>query len=1042
MDDKKLLFELEIKGTKEELEALAKVNENISKLKGEIKELNKTDKERAEQKKLTLKFEQQQYRELLKQVENEVKAARLSINTIEGKRAQLAKLNAEWKKTEIGSEQFNKLEKEIGEATAELKKFEGATGNFTRNVGNYKEAADIATLSVNEMRREIRALRDEPVAGKSQEEINQLNTRIGVLTDAMQKLRMEQVSKGMDAMQAFAGSMQAVSASAQVLAGGLNVLGIESEAFAKLQKNVVSLIAVSHGLKTIEDVLNKQTIQRTASLISLQVEKVKTTFATNRLAASTAMQAKAQTASTAATKLGYTAMARLNAIMAANPIMFIVGGLALLTAGIYAATRVLGVKNKELERERKLNAEINSQYAEQASEVIYLTKQIENNNLSLKQRQEAIEKMKAIMPEYNGELDKEGRLINHNTNEIAAYLVQLKEKIRLQTIDNQIRAAITEQQTAELRVEQIRAEVGGNWRNITRAQIKELERLDKTLQDNKKTQAFLTKEMERNAEAADKTPPIITKTTKTIASLRAEVSQLQTDYENAAIGSDAQTTALTKLIEKQKELDALTTKKTTGTTTTPKTKPEEKPAAEPDLLKLRLDKLQQLQTLDSKEMELAGATANELLKLQADYLGMRMTALEGAGLQETFAYQEMEVEKLLIEKQITDSAKKEHEERLQILELAKQKEKEMQDVWALADAVDSEERFAIEKQQMQQRHNERLAALEIQETDSEEVRQAKRIERELAEEEHKRRMLAAEKKYKQEVEAVDKELAMAKIAAAQSVLGAMGSIFSQGAQQNKLLFGLEKATALGQAVLNLKQGLAKTSANAPYPFNIPLIAGFIGQTAGIIGSMVAVKSPQVPKFAKGVIGLEGAGTSTSDSIDAKLSKGESVITAKATKAFAPELAAMEMAVGNKPNFDKGVKRFARGVVGVKPKSVFQDIRERINVLRFRKEIENYLKQVTIQEIKEVEKKLKVVETSVNVAETTNISNAIRRVINTETTNVNRIRNVSERTPTRVNGIQLADEVLRVLKSQRVYVVESDITDTQNVVRKIKVIGDL
>jgi hypothetical protein len=39
----------------------------------------------------------------------------------------------------------------------------------------------------------------------------------------------------------------------------------------------------------------------------------------------------------------------------------------------------------------------------------------------------------------------------------------------------------------------------------------------------------------------------------------------------------------------------------------------------------------------------------------------------------------------------------------------------------------------------------------------------------------------------------------------------------------------------------------------------------------------------VPQFATGVVDLKGAGTETSDSIHARLSKGESVITAKGTR---------------------------------------------------------------------------------------------------------------------------------------------------------------
>jgi hypothetical protein len=64
------------------------------------------------------------------------------------------------------------------------------------------------------------------------------------------------------------------------------------------------------------------------------------------------------------------------------------------------------------------------------------------------------------------------------------------------------------------------------------------------------------------------------------------------------------------------------------------------------------------------------------------------------------------------------------------------------------------------------------------------------------------------------------------------------------------------------------------------PPNVP--ASVAAGVAGAIQLGVAVNAP-VPAFAEGVVGLNGEGTETSDSILARLSKGESVITAKGTR---------------------------------------------------------------------------------------------------------------------------------------------------------------
>ena len=67
------------------------------------------------------------------------------------------------------------------------------------------------------------------------------------------------------------------------------------------------------------------------------------------------------------------------------------------------------------------------------------------------------------------------------------------------------------------------------------------------------------------------------------------------------------------------------------------------------------------------------------------------------------------------------------------------------------------------------------------------------------------------------------------------------------------------------------------TAKPPNPFGA-VAAG----VAGAIQSGIAINQP-LPAFAKGVVDLKGEGTETSDSIFARLSKGESVVTAKGTR---------------------------------------------------------------------------------------------------------------------------------------------------------------
>ena len=97
-----------------------------------------------------------------------------------------------------------------------------------------------------------------------------------------------------------------------------------------------------------------------------------------------------------------------------------------------------------------------------------------------------------------------------------------------------------------------------------------------------------------------------------------------------------------------------------------------------------------------------------------------------------------------------------------------------------------------------------------------------------------------------------------------------------------------KDAAIFQAVIGTAQAVinALTSPGVPYPV-AAAFAGLAAATGAI--QIAAIASEPLPQFAEGVIGLQGAGTETSDSIHAKLSRGESVMTAAETKQYKDEL---------------------------------------------------------------------------------------------------------------------------------------------------------
>lgn len=128
---------------------------------------------------------------------------------------------------------------------------------------------------------------------------------------------------------------------------------------------------------------------------------------------------------------------------------------------------------------------------------------------------------------------------------------------------------------------------------------------------------------------------------------------------------------------------------------------------------------------------------------------------------------------------------------------------------------------------------------------------------------------------------------------------------------------IAKGIQIANAVIQTAQAvLAAYSSGAAYPFVGPATGAAFAAIAAVLGAIQigVISAQQPPKFAKGVIGIQGTGTDTSDSIPAYISKGESVVTAKATRRYHRELHAMEMSVGNVPNYEFGKGHFSTGFI--------------------------------------------------------------------------------------------------------------------------------
>lgn len=165
------------------------------------------------------------------------------------------------------------------------------------------------------------------------------------------------------------------------------------------------------------------------------------------------------------------------------------------------------------------------------------------------------------------------------------------------------------------------------------------------------------------------------------------------------------------------------------------------------------------------------------------------------------------------------------------------------------------------------------------------------------------RKLQMEKDFQTSKKALgDKEIEVekAKADAISSCIGGVQQVAEAFSSQSKTMAKASKMIALAEIAINTGVALAqgvKQAQSVPFPANIAAIATTVTTILANVAS--AIKTVKSAKFATGGL-VEGEGTGTSDSIPARLSNGESVMTAKATSMFSPILSAFNQLGGGVP----------------------------------------------------------------------------------------------------------------------------------------------
>lgn len=135
------------------------------------------------------------------------------------------------------------------------------------------------------------------------------------------------------------------------------------------------------------------------------------------------------------------AQTALNLAMGANPMVKIISLIIAAGTAIYSYVNSTKEAEQELTGLAKATYDATDEFDEQRSKISALQDIMNDGNIAYEERQRALTELKKLIPEYNGELNKEGVIINGNTDAIKLYLEQLEKEIKMKALKDEMEQA-------------------------------------------------------------------------------------------------------------------------------------------------------------------------------------------------------------------------------------------------------------------------------------------------------------------------------------------------------------------------------------------------------------------------------------------------------------------------------------------------------------------------------------------------------------------------------------------------------------------------
>ncbi|MFQ8594541.1 MAG: hypothetical protein ACLSAM_01070 [Alistipes onderdonkii] len=828
-------------------------------------------------------------REVEKEVQNNIKAAREEEGSNRKLRAELSNLTKQYDSMSAAmqkSAEGEALKKQINEITDALLESEEGTQRFYRNVGNYPDIKPLET-QLGVIRQQLAQMKYE---GK--ETTQEYQDLLGVA--ANMKDALADVEAGINAGASDTAQLDVLIKGTQNL---LQLwaqwsilskqLGVENKDLDKAIGIITQMLGALVAIQSVQNMLQKQ------SIVMQKAQAVATWAQTKAETARTSAMA----AGTVATNAGTAAVWKFTAALFANPIGVIVAAIIAAIAAVYALVKAFSWFNSSTEKAKE-----------------NLKKQGEELDKLNKKYDEHIEKMKAL-----GKTDEEITLtrlalLKDLANKRAEHF---KAAQRLYKKDSEeYKASQDAKKKADEDYRSALNDTANHLRSLASAyndaalkkKLGTVKYATQQANEEFKNQRKLLVELVyagkvASSEAKDILASLEAARDKTIKEAYKEAAEKQkqalaTELAAVRAATDAKVALMKEGISKQLTQEEVAYRHRVAdlkNASKPKGVDEKAKAA----IQQQIELAEQQHVLNVEKINRAGL--DKKIRQEQQNIALRLAAVK----QGTDAEYTLKVEQL----------RKQQEAELANIELTEQQKvlirekynKQLDDLsnqWINANLQKQNDALRLE---WENRIN--AAAVQGQNTLQLQLqmRQAELIALQQMEGESdaafKARQLGAQQAYvdaKRAINDYEVQIEQAKLEALAAVTNGLSGLLEELGEDNKTFAVLSKTLALAEIAINTGKAIAAGTAQAqsvPFPGNLIAIATTVATIMANITS--AIKTVKSAKFSTGGY-VSGPGTSTSDSIPAMLSDGESVNAALPTSMFAPIYSALNQLGGGAP----------------------------------------------------------------------------------------------------------------------------------------------